>query len=223
MEMMALPLGNDSVMKGMLEGMSLAYAKEKAFRAACHNRHNDIATIERMLQQPGLNHRRADSLILRDMCRIGRTDVVKLLLDLSPAFGPDPTDRNCEGFRMACSAGNIDIVRLFLEDPHKRVNPNCWDYESNSFSSPPPIVIAASEGFHAITKLLLDDGRVNHYGVYEALGDSKDHATVELLLTHPHSFALVNRSGLKRLLKECEMSAETAALFATAIAMKSCW
>ncbi|NBO39673.1 hypothetical protein EBU99_13935 [bacterium] len=63
---------------------------------------------------------------------------------------------------------------------------------------------------------------MNRNGVYEALANSKDHATVELLLTHPDSFAKISRSSLKRLLKEYEMSKDTASLFATAIALKAC-
>jgi len=217
MEMMALPLGNEYVMAA---AASVPPSKEAVLRAKCFRA--PIAEIQQLLANPGLNLRDADSLILRDMCRIGRADVVKLLLDIPPAYGPDPTDRECEGFRMACSARNIDIVRLFLEDPHKRVNINCWENRHNRFSTPPPLVIAAKEGYCDIAKLLLDDGRVNRNGVYEALANSKDHATVELLLTHPDSFAKISRSSLKRLLKEYEMSKDTASLFATAIALKAC-
>ncbi|NBO39672.1 hypothetical protein EBU99_13930 [bacterium] len=74
MEMMALPLGNEYVMAA---AASVPPSKEAQLRAACFR--SSIADIQQLLANPGLNLRDADSLILRDMCRIGRADVVKLL------------------------------------------------------------------------------------------------------------------------------------------------
>jgi len=82
-------------------------------------------------------------------CKHGRTEIVRLLLDLPLERGVNPAANNNEVLCSACDEGCTDIVRLLLAlSPERGVNPAANNYE--------PLRNACENGHTEIVRLLLD-------------------------------------------------------------------
>jgi ankyrin repeat protein len=115
-----------------------------------------FATRSLMQRFPEMNfsfsanvHLRTVSEFLQDAVRNGGTEVVRLLLELDPSRGVDPSVGNNYQIGEAAKRGHTEIVRLLLElDPSRGVDPSVGN---NS-----PLCEAAKKGHTEIVRLLLE-------------------------------------------------------------------
>ena len=100
--------------------------------------------LDEKLYDPTVNNNEP----LKFACRIGQTDIVKLLLEYTDEFGNNPVNPGVsqnDPLRSACRNGHTSTVKLLLEDD--RVNPTDKNNE--------PIRLASRYGNLEIIKLLL--------------------------------------------------------------------
>jgi len=115
-----------------------------------------LATRSLMQRFPEMNfsfsanvHIRTISEFLQDVVRNGGTEIVRLLLELDPSRGVDPSVGNNYQIGEAAKRGHMEIVRLLLElDPSRGVDPSVGN---NS-----PLCEAAKRGHTEIVRLLLE-------------------------------------------------------------------
>lgn len=128
-------------------GMDINYG----FVAACQKGVTSIVEFLRNNQkiEPGFR----DHVAIRIACELGRTEVVKLLINnviqTNPVFNPSVS--NNIAIRIASHKGHVELVKLLLNDP--RVDPSTEDNRA--------IRAAGKKGHFDTVNVLLDDQRVD--------------------------------------------------------------
>ena len=79
----------------------------------------------------------------------GRTEVVRMLLDLPLERGVDPSSRNNDALRFASLRGRTEVVRMLLAQRGRGVEPS----DDNNYA----LRVASREGHIEVVRLLLDE------------------------------------------------------------------
>ena len=113
----------------------------------------DVELVEILLKHPLVDPITLGNYVLREACRHGYIEMVKLFLS-DPRV--DPTCEN-DGTPLseACENGHVEVVKLLLADP--RVDPSRYDHGLSNYA----ISLACKNGHVEVVKLLLADPRVD--------------------------------------------------------------
>ena len=96
-------------------------------------------------------------------CRKGDVSTLKQILK-TPDVDINKVNRNNnDGFIIGCQFGNVEIVKLLLEN-------NCKMWQTSSFNGLNGFLFACKNGHFDIIKLLMENYTVNNYASLKAKG-----------------------------------------------------